>query len=160
MTISVERLGGFLFRWRSYLPFLLTPVFALAMMRFHVLFRSPVTDVVWEVACVLLSLAGLALRVYTVGVAARGTSGRNTRAQKAASLNTTGPYSVMRHPLYVANGVIVLGFSLFPHSWLVPPVVILVTVAYYRCIARTEEAYLRSRFGRAFEAWALSLIHI
>ncbi len=152
--VSVERLGGFLFRWRSYLPSLLAPVFALAIIRFRVPFGSHVIDLAWEIPCVLLSLAGFALRVYTVGGAAPGTSGRNTREQKAASLNTTGPYSMMRHPLYVANGVIVLGFALFVHSWLVPPVVTLLTVAYYACIVQQEEAYLRARFGAAFAAWA------
>jgi protein-S-isoprenylcysteine O-methyltransferase Ste14 len=152
--IAVVRLGGFLFQWRSYLPLLLVPVFAVAIARVHFVFRSHVADQAWEAACVLLSLAGLALRVYTVGVAARGTSGRNTRRQKAASLNTTGPYSVMRHPLYVANGVIVLGLALFPHAWIAPAVVIVLTVAYYACIAMGEEAYLRARFGAAFEAWA------
>ena len=152
--IAVVRLGGLLFQWRSSLPLLLVPVFALAIARFHFLFRSHVADQAWEVACVLLSLTGWALRVYTVGVAAPGTSGRNTRRHKAASLNTTGPYSVVRHPLYVANGVIVLGFALFPHSWIAPPVVALLTVAYYACIVHGEEAYLRARFGGAFEAWA------
>jgi len=150
---AVIVLGGFFFRWRSYLPYLLTPLFAVAIARFHLLL-SPTADLAWEVACVLLSLAGLALRIYTVGVAAPGTSGRNTREQKAASLNTTGPYSLIRHPLYVANGIIVLGFALFPHTWLAPPVVLLLTVAYYGCIVQQEEAFLRARFGLAFEAWA------
>jgi|RhiMetdeSRZDD1v2_1073273.scaffolds.fasta_scaffold144613_1 protein-S-isoprenylcysteine O-methyltransferase Ste14 len=29
--------------------------------------------------------------------------GRNTRAQKAATLNTIGSYSLVRHPLYVGT---------------------------------------------------------
>lgn len=152
--IAVVRLGSFLFQWRSYLPLLLAPVFALAIARVHFLFRSHVADQGWEVACVLLSLAGWALRVYTVGVAAPGTSGRNTRQHKAASLNTTGPYSVVRNPLYIANGVIALGLALFPHSWIAPPAVTLLAVAYYACIVQGEEAYLRARFGAAFETWS------
>jgi protein-S-isoprenylcysteine O-methyltransferase Ste14 len=153
-VIAAARLGGFLFHWRSYLPLLLAPVFALAIAHVHFLFRSHVADQAWEVACVLLSLAGWALRVYTVGVAAPGTSGRNTRRHKAASLNTTGAYSVVRHPLYIANGVIILGLALFPHSWIAPPTVTLLAVAYYACIVQDEEAYLRARFGAAFEAWS------
>ncbi len=151
---AVARLGGFLFEWRSYLPLLLAPVFALAIGRVHFLFRSHVADQAWEVGCVLLALVGWALRVYTVGVAAPGTSGRNTRGHKAASLNTTGPYSVVRNPLYIANGIIALGVALFPHAWIAPPVVTLLAVAYYACIVRSEEAYLKARFGDAFEAWA------
>lgn len=151
---TVVRLGGFLFRWRSYLPLALLPVFAIGIARAHFMFRSHVADLAWEVGCVLLAFAGLALRVYTVGVAAPGTSGRNTRQQKAVSLNTTGPYSVVRHPLYVANAIIALGLALFQHSWIAPPVVLVLTVIYYACMVQREEAFLRSRFGAAFETWA------
>jgi protein-S-isoprenylcysteine O-methyltransferase Ste14 len=152
-TTAVVRLGGFFFRWRSYLPLLLLPVFAVAIARFHLLFRSHVTDLVWEIGCLLLALAGVALRAYTVGVAAPGTSGRNTREQKAASLNTTGPYSVVRHPLYLANGVIIVALALFTHTWVAPPLVMLLTAGYYACIVRREEEYLRARFGRPFTTW-------
>lgn len=133
---------------------MLVPVVALAIARFQHPFRSHVTDLTWEVACVLLTLSGFAIRVYTVGVAAPGTSGRNTRRQKAASLNTTGPYSVVRHPLYLANSIIALGLSLFPHAWLTPPLAATLAIGYYACIAQREEQYLRERFGAAFDAWA------
>lgn len=102
----------------------------------------------------LLSLGGLALRAYTVGVAAPGTSGRNTREQKAASLNTTGPYSVVRHPLYVANFVIAVGLALFTRAWFLPLVVAALTFGYYACIVQREEVFLRERFGAAFDGWS------
>jgi hypothetical protein len=89
-----------------------------------------------------------------VGVAARGTSGRNTREQKAETLNTTGPYSLIRHPLYLANGIIVMGLALFSHTWLLPPAVALLALVYYALIATREEAFLRDRFGRVWEEWA------
>ncbi|MGH7324380.1 MAG: methyltransferase family protein [Candidatus Rokuibacteriota bacterium] len=151
---AVLRLGDFLFRWRSYLPFLLLPLVVFAVARARHLFSSHAADLAWEFACLSLAMAGLALRVWTVGVAAPGTSGRNTRHQKAASLNTTGPYSIVRHPLYVANGIIILGLFLFMHGWIAPPVVAAVTVVYYACIARREEAFLRERFGPEFLEWA------
>jgi protein-S-isoprenylcysteine O-methyltransferase Ste14 len=136
-------LGDFLFRWRSYLPLILVPplVAAIAMSEHPV--RSYRGRLAWETACLLVAFAGLALRVWTVGVAARGTSGRNTRQQKASALNTTGPYSVMRHPLYVGNGLIVFGLALFPGTVLAAGV-----------ITAREEAFLRERFGDTFEGWA------
>ena len=148
------RLGDFLFRWRSYLPLALLPVVVVSLATTHYPLRSRLGDLAWEVGCVLLALAGWGIRVYTVGVAAPGTSGRNTRQQKAATLNTTGPYSVVRHPLYVANGIIALGLALFLHAWLAPVAVAVLTLPYYACIGGREEAFLRERFGGAYEAWA------
>jgi protein-S-isoprenylcysteine O-methyltransferase Ste14 len=146
--------GDFLFRWRSYLPLALVPLVVAAVARFQHPIRTHLGDLAWEALCVLVALAGVAIRVVVVGFAAPGTSGRNTRHQKARALNTTGAYSVVRHPLYVGNTVIVLGLALFPHTWLAPPAVAVLALAYYACIGRREEAFLRERFGQAFETWA------
>jgi protein-S-isoprenylcysteine O-methyltransferase Ste14 len=145
--------GDFLFRWRSYLPLALVPLMVAAVARWQYPFGHR-ADLEWEAACIGLSLAGVALRVWTVGVAAPGTSGRNTRAQKASVLNTTGPYSLVRHPLYLANGIIILGLALFPHAWLAPAAVAVLALGYYAVIAAREEEFLRRRFGREFDAWA------
>lgn len=154
MRELVLTLGDFFFRWRSYLPLVLLPVLVVAIARFRHPFPSRDAELAWEAGSLLVALVGLAGRVWTVGVTPRGTSGRNTRQQKAAVLNTTGPYSLIRHPLYVANGLIALGFALFTHTWLAPPVVAVATIAYYACIIQREEAFLRERFGPAFDAWA------
>ena len=154
MRERVLALGDFFFRWRSYLPLVLLPVLVVAIARFRHPFQSRDAELAWEAGSLLVALVGLAGRVWTVGVTPRGTSGRNTRQQKAAVLNTTGPYSIIRHPLYVANGLIALGFALFTHTWLAPPVVAVAALAYYACIIQREEAFLRERFGPAFDAWA------
>ena len=146
--------GDALFRWRSYLPLGLLPLVGLSILRAPYPFGTEAADRAWEACCVGLSLAGMALRIWTVGVAAHGTSGRNTRKQKAESLNTTGPYSLIRHPLYLANGIIVMGLALFSHTWLLPPTVAALTLLYYSLIAWREEDFLRARFGRMWEEWA------
>jgi protein-S-isoprenylcysteine O-methyltransferase Ste14 len=153
MTV-VMTLGDFFFRWRSYLPLLLAPAICLAIAGFQHPFVSHAVDLSWESACLVVALTGQALRVWTVGVAARGTSGRNTRRQKAVTLNTSGPYSMVRHPLYLANSLIAVGLAMFPHTWVAPPIVALLAAGYYACIAAREDAYLRERFGTAFDAWA------
>ncbi len=68
-------------------------------------------------ACLALSYAGLVLRCLIVGFVPGGTSGRNTTEQRAVHLNTSGAYSVVRHPLYVANFVILLGVTLSLLVW-------------------------------------------
>jgi protein-S-isoprenylcysteine O-methyltransferase Ste14 len=150
----VFNLGDFFFRWHSYLPLLLVPILCAAIATTQYRFASHSSDVIWEVGTLTLAVAGLVLRAWTVGVAAPGTSGRNTRRQKATTLNTTGPYSMIRHPLYLANWLIVLALALFPHSWLAAPVVASIAAGYYVCIAKREEAFLREQFGSRFEQWA------
>ena len=150
----VLNLGDFFFRWRSYLPLLLVPILGAAILTTQYRFASHSADVMWEISTLTLAVVGLALRAWTVGVAAPGTSGRNTRRQKATTLNTTGPYSMVRHPLYLANGLIVLALALFPHTWLAAPVVASMAAGYYACIAMREEAFLRQELGIRFEGWA------
>jgi len=153
----VEQLGAtgdLFFRWRSWLPLLLVPLFLASFSGLAYPLGSHRLDLVWELACFGVSVLGLALRVATVGSAPRGTSGRNTRAQKATVLNTTGLYSVVRHPLYLGNFLIALGMSLFTRTWSLPLIVSLATLLYYERIAAREEAFLEGRFGPAFREWA------
>jgi protein-S-isoprenylcysteine O-methyltransferase Ste14 len=153
----VEQLGhtgDVLFRWRSWLPLLLLPLFLASFSGLTYPLGSHRLDLVWEISCFTMAMVGVAIRVYTVGTAPRGTSGRNTRAQKASVLNTSGPYSVVRHPLYLANYFIALGLSLFTRTWFLPIIVSLAAIVYYERIAAREEAFLESRFGEAFRQWA------
>lgn len=103
-----------------------------------------------------LSFFGLFLRILVVGHAPYGTSGRNTREQKACSLNTTGLYSLVRHPLYLANYIIVLGFAMVFHIWWLVLLTTAVYALYYERIMLAEEAFLRISFGERFEGWALN----
>lgn len=146
--------GDIFFRWRSWLPLLLLPLFLASFAHQTYPFGSHRLDLAWELACFGVSALGMAARLLTVGTAPRGTSGRNTRSQKAASLNTTGPYSVVRHPLYVANYLIALGMALFTRTWFLPIIVSLAALLYYERIAAREEQFLEARFGDAFRRWA------
>ena len=145
--------GDALFRRRSWLPLLLLPLFLASFVgdRYPV---SHTAGLIWEIGCFVITLVGIALRVFTTGTSPRGTSGRNTRTQKATALNTTGPYSIVRHPLYLANFLIGLGLSLFSRTWFLPIIVTLATLLYYERIAAREEEFLDGRFGPAFRRWA------
>ena len=93
------------------------------------------------------------MRIITVGRAPLGTSGRNTREQAANSLTTTGIYSVVRHPLYLGNYLIVIGFALWPHVWWLVVMTTCFYALYYERIMLAEEAFLRRSFGDTFEKW-------
>ena len=145
--------GRFFFRWRGYLFLPLLPIFFLSLIRYSPI-SSPMDDLLWELGCFLIALLGLSVRVLTVGTVPRGTSGRGTRKPGASVLNTTGMYSIVRHPLYIGNYFIALGISLFPRTWFLPIIVSLALIVHYKIVISSEEEYLESKFGDEFRAWA------
>jgi protein-S-isoprenylcysteine O-methyltransferase Ste14 len=149
---TLERQGSFLFRWRSFLPFLLLlPLLAEVLIKaFDVHLNMPW----WIVLCLMISLAGQAVRIITVGHAPKNTSGRNTKQQKADSLNTTGMYSLVRHPLYLANYIIFAGFVLMLQDITFFIIASLAYALYYERIMMAEERFLADVYGDAYQPWA------
>jgi protein-S-isoprenylcysteine O-methyltransferase Ste14 len=149
-----EQSGSWLFAHRSFLPLFALPLLVSAFWTFGYCGGSRAAAECWNGLCLLVAFCGLGIRVLTLGYAPSGTSGRNTRKQVARVLNTTGMYSVVRHPLYFGNYVITAGLTLYFHSlWVLVGMTCLYAL-YYERIMFAEEAYLRQRFGRAFEEWA------
>jgi protein-S-isoprenylcysteine O-methyltransferase Ste14 len=109
---------------------------------------------IWEETCLGISFLGLLVRALTIGYAPAGTSGRNTEEQFADSLNTTGLYSVVRHPLYLGNFLIGLGIALVAWVWWLPVIYALAFCVYYERIMFAEELFLHKNFGSEFDLWA------
>lgn len=149
-----EKSGNWLFRWRSYVPLILIVVFFMALQGFHYPYGSHALDTTFDLACFCISLFGLTIRILTVGFVPRDTSGRNTSGQAAGSLNTTGMYSLMRHPLYFGNFWMWFGASLFPRVWWVPVLVLFFFIIVYERIMFAEERYLSEKFGVLYTEWA------
>jgi protein-S-isoprenylcysteine O-methyltransferase Ste14 len=140
--------GDVLFRWRSYMPLLLIPLFALSVSD-----ERPPTSFAWELISFGVGLCGLLCRIFVIGTAPEGTSARGTTRPTADVLMTTGAYSVVRHPLYVANTVMWLGCAMVSGTWYLPVIVVLLSVLYHERIAAREEAFLEKKFGPTFHAW-------
>lgn len=70
---------------------------------------------------------------------------------KAQRLATWGPYALVRNPLYVANGLLGLGWAWMSGN--MPTVVFLAAfcVLYGALIVPHEEAFLARKFGREYE---------
>jgi protein-S-isoprenylcysteine O-methyltransferase Ste14 len=146
--------GRWFFRWRGYLPLVMVPLLLVGLRHFHYPYASHSLDLLREFGCLTLSMLGLALRIATVGFVPKGTSGRGTKAMRAEMLNTTGMYSVVRHPLYLGNALIFGGMLLDLGSWSVLLIGGLTYGLYYERIMLAEEALLAAKHGEAFAEWA------
>jgi protein-S-isoprenylcysteine O-methyltransferase Ste14 len=149
-----EQEGEWLFRWRSYVPLVLLAILFGAFQGFHYPYMNHTLDQIWDLFCFAVALFGLSIRVITVGFVPGRTSGRNTGGQVADELNTSGMYSIVRHPLYFGNAWMWLGVSLFLHVWWCSLIVMLGFFLLYERVIMAEERFLRERFGEAFEEWA------
>jgi protein-S-isoprenylcysteine O-methyltransferase Ste14 len=78
---------------------------------------------------------------------------RTAHTREHATLVTTGPYRVVRHPLYVNAALVFAALSLVTRSWWfvvwIVPALVLLSIR-----TRTEEANLEARFGDAWRAYA------
>ncbi|HEY7930373.1 MAG TPA: isoprenylcysteine carboxylmethyltransferase family protein [Steroidobacteraceae bacterium] len=110
----------------------------------------------WLVFCVCVSALGLLTRSLTVGFVPAGTSGRGQGTPSASTLNTLGMYSIVRSPLYLANGIMWLGVALATTSGWFVVVSVLVYWLYIERVIAAEEAFLEVQFGDAFRSWAQS----
>jgi protein-S-isoprenylcysteine O-methyltransferase Ste14 len=158
MTV-LERLhadGRRLFVRRSLVPLALLPVVLLALPE-SVEAERRLGDT-WSLVCqwaaLSIALAGILIRAIAVSVAPDGNSSRETRHLRATSLTTTGVYSMVRHPLYVGNGLMWIGAAASTRVWWL---VLITGLAYWLYIERimlVEETYLEHLFGDSFRQWA------
>lgn len=152
---SMIKSGHTLFRYRSYLPFLMIGPVLIAL-RESVYIEDLVGDDIedlWVFGAFLMSLFGLFLRAITVGHVPAGTSGRNTQSQKASQLNTTGMYSIVRNPLYLGNFIIILGVLLSIKVWWLILLGCLGFFIYMERIILAEEKFLTEEYGEKYLEW-------
>jgi protein-S-isoprenylcysteine O-methyltransferase Ste14 len=152
---ELETQGNWLFRYRGVLPFLFVPLVIIALFQApHSPLDKEPYETIWLCFCVAISLMGILWRVLVIGYVPSDTSGRNTTAQRASELNTSGMYSVVRHPLYVGNFLMALGLvASVKVAWLALSFC-LIYALYYERIMIAEEGFLRKKFGDAYNQWA------
>jgi protein-S-isoprenylcysteine O-methyltransferase Ste14 len=154
---DLEREGAWLFRWRSALP-PLAAALVVAGATLHEVYLDPdgpAPTRAHEIAWLVLGLIGFAVRVGVAGHVPKRTSGRNTgKGQVADSLNTTGLYSLCRHPLYFGNFLLWIACIGVAAGAGVAVVAALLFWLFYERVMLAEEAFLRVQFGEAFLAWA------
>jgi protein-S-isoprenylcysteine O-methyltransferase Ste14 len=142
---ATTRLGGWLFRHRTILPL----PFAAAILGLRAGLAPPAAGLM--AAGVVVTAAGELLRlwgVHHIGVISR------TRADRLGPLVSSGPFALVRNPLYLGNIAIWMGFALTARLvWLAPVILILLGLVYH-AIVRWEEQLLESRLGDRYREYA------
>lgn len=153
---SFEKSGNWLFKHRGELPIALF-VLALPIVYFtNSEWLSDEHEILITVISIVLSLLGFMIRAYSIGTTPKGTSGRNTKeGQVAEQLNSTGIYSVLRHPLYVGNYFMWIGIVLFTFNFSFFIIISLAFWLYYERIMFAEERFLEKKFGQSYLEWSL-----
>jgi len=141
----VIRLGGWLFRQRSWLPVPL--IFALLIIPR----QSQVSAVAcWTIGAALVA-AGEALRLW--GVQHIGVISR-TRSDRLGPLVSSGPFAFVRNPLYVGNILLWAGFAVSARLLSLAPIAVALLGFEYHAIVRWEEQLLDARLGPAYRSYA------
>ncbi len=157
---EIEKQGVWLFKYRSFLPL---PILLVAIFLYlrteidsttFILEKAPY-ETYFQMFCLCISLIGLLIRAYTVGHTPKNTSGRNTKeGQVADTLNTSGMYSVVRHPLYLGNFFMWIGPAMLTGDFWFIIAFCLSYWIYYERIMFSEEQFLRKKFGQRYLKWA------
>jgi protein-S-isoprenylcysteine O-methyltransferase Ste14 len=138
------RLGGWLFRHRTALPLPIALILLLVPSS-----RLETPGLFW--AGVATVSAGELLRLWAVrhiGVISR------TRSDRLGPLVATGPFGLVRNPLYVGNMLLWIGFTVSARLlWWLPLIVSLLAFEYH-AIVRWEEGLLESRLGDTYRDYA------
>ncbi|MBM4196047.1 MAG: isoprenylcysteine carboxylmethyltransferase family protein [Gammaproteobacteria bacterium] len=111
---------------------LLMPVFAVFAMPEQRLF----------VAGAVLSALGAMIRLYASGF-----------IMKNQQLATDGPYSLVRHPLYTGNLLLLAGFVIASGQWWAAPVAVVFWFFFYPAAIEYEDRKLRRLFGERCAQW-------
>ena len=90
-----------------------------------------------------LALVGMLVRLYASGY-----------IMKNKELASSGPYALVRHPLYTGNILLVIGFAIANSSLWALPLAVVFFWFYYPTAIEYEDRKLHAIFGEAWQAWA------
>jgi hypothetical protein len=98
----------------------------------------------WRLGLVI-AVAGELIRIWAAG-----------HLEKGREVTRSGPYRWSAHPLYVGSSVMALGVVIAANSLMAGALAVVYMVATLTAAVRTEEAFLRRRFGGAYDEYRRS----
>ncbi len=87
-----------------------------------------------------VAIAGETIRIWAAG-----------HLEKSREVTRSGPYRWTRHPLYVGSTVMGAGVGIAAASLPAAALILVYLLTTYTAAIRTEEAFLRGRFGGAYD---------
>lgn len=143
---KLARLGKWLFTYRTSLPLPIVAVLLAwppAAATLHLSTPLMLTGL-------LIILAGEGLRAW--GVHQIGAISR-TRSDRTGPLIDTGPFSIVRNPLYLGNILLWVGFAVSARLLWFAPIALLLLGLEYHAIVRWEETLLEERLGDSYRRY-------
>lgn len=101
----------------------------------------------------LITVSGQVLRGATIGLAYIVRGGKDRKVY-AEDLVTGGMFQHARNPLYVGNILMLLGVGILANSLIYVFIIMPLFMLIYHAIVLAEEAFLRNKFGPAYDAYA------
>lgn len=94
------------------------------------------------IAGTVIAAVGAAIRLWASG-----------HVKKNKVLATDGPYAYVRHPLYVGNILLLVGFSIASNLWWSYVLMVALLWFYYPPAIAYEDNKLKTLFGEQWENW-------
>ncbi len=96
-------------------------------------------------AGLLVALAGEAMRIWAAG-----------HLEKSREVTRSGPYRWVGHPLYAGSSLVAIGIVIAAQDTLVTVLAITYMTVTVGAAIRTEESFLRERFGETYDSYRAS----
>ncbi len=138
-NLSLLEIGENLFQWRNYT--------IIPAMMILLLFNS--TTPRSATIGTLLIVLGMIARIYTVAFMSDDTQDSPGSDQ----LITSGPFALVRNPLYISNILITLGVVFYSGVVILGTLILGFFVFQYHCITKYEESSLLAKFGDEYQRY-------
>lgn len=134
------------FRYRGWIPL---PLYLALLAPWPSPWRSSRWMLWWGVGLGVVAIGSM-FRLWSIRHIGRSA---RTRTEKTRPLVISGPYAIMRNPLYVANILIAGGFALCACLPVYAAALVVLLFIHYHIVALCEEKGLHDRVGWEYEAY-------
>lgn len=148
---TVEKIGNWVFRHRGILPvpFVIVALIGLIFYKPDFFYEHNALRYIFYTIGLISIIKGELLRIWANGHAGFVLHSRS-RTLRAKALVTTGPYAVIRNPLYAGNFLIGLGFCFLTLTWWIIILYVIFFTLEYGLIILAEERFLSEKFPEEF----------